>query len=145
MARKNSSVLEDLMGIAAQLPWKVGVAIAVVAYVILHYFATKTPLTTNPAELKAIGKTLGDSMVHGIWTTLASVLQYVVPLALLLGSCASFIRQRRQVDATGSGTDGPACPKCGSSMVKRTAKSGSNSGNSFWGCSNFPGCRGIRN
>jgi len=145
MARKNTSVLEDLMGIAAHLPWKAGVVMAVAAYLVLHHFATKAPLTTNPAELKAMGKTLGDSMVHGIGTTLAVVLQYVVPLALLLGAGASFTRQRRQVDATVSGTDAPACPKCGSSMVMRTAKSGSNAGNSFWGCSNFPGCRGIRN
>ena len=35
----------------------------------------------------------------------------------------------------------PLCPKCGSPMVLRTAKS---SGNSFWGCSAFPQCRGIR-
>lgn len=145
MARKNASVLEDIMGIAAHLPWKAGVVMAVVAYLILHYFATKAPLTTNPAELKAMGKTLGDGMVNGIGTALASVLQYVVPLSLLLGAGVSFTRRRRQVDATASGTDCPVCPKCGSSMVKRTAKSGSNAGNSFWGCSNFPGCRGIRN
>lgn len=38
----------------------------------------------------------------------------------------------------------PACPKCGSEMVLRTAKRGSNKGETFWGCSNYPGCRGIR-
>jgi restriction system protein len=37
------------------------------------------------------------------------------------------------------------CPTCGASMVKRTAKRGSNAGNSFWGCSNYPTCRGVRN
>ncbi len=35
------------------------------------------------------------------------------------------------------------CPKCGSTMVKRTAKQGANVGQMFWGCSNFPRCRGI--
>ncbi len=35
------------------------------------------------------------------------------------------------------------CPKCGSSMVLRTAKRGSNAGNDFWGCSKYPKCRGI--
>jgi restriction system protein len=78
MARKNTSVLEDLMGISAHLPWKAGIVLAVIAYFVLHYFATKAPLTTNPAELKAMGKTLGDGMAQGIWTMLASVLQYVV-------------------------------------------------------------------
>lgn len=38
----------------------------------------------------------------------------------------------------------PACPVCQSAMVKRTAKRGANSGNEFWGCSQYPGCKGIR-
>lgn len=37
----------------------------------------------------------------------------------------------------------PLCPKCGSTMVLRTAKSGANRGGEFWGCSTFPRCRGI--
>lgn len=32
----------------------------------------------------------------------------------------------------------PNCPKCGSPMILRTAKSGANQGEQFWGCSNFP-------
>ncbi len=39
----------------------------------------------------------------------------------------------------------PACQLCGSPMVRRTAKRGPNSGNTFWGCVRFPDCRGIRN
>jgi len=38
-----------------------------------------------------------------------------------------------------------ACPKCGSSMVLREARKGQNIGKKFWGCSNFPKCRGIAN
>ena len=34
------------------------------------------------------------------------------------------------------------CPKCGAPMVLRTAKKGANAGNEFWGCSQFPKCRG---
>jgi restriction system protein len=37
----------------------------------------------------------------------------------------------------------PSCPKCGSVMVKRTAKQGANTGKAFWGCTNFPQCRGT--
>ena len=37
------------------------------------------------------------------------------------------------------------CPKCGSSMVLREAKKGGNINKKFWGCSNFPKCRGIVN
>jgi predicted RNA-binding Zn-ribbon protein involved in translation (DUF1610 family) len=38
---------------------------------------------------------------------------------------------------------GPACPKCGSKMILRIAKSGANAGGQFWGCSNFPRCRSV--
>lgn len=37
----------------------------------------------------------------------------------------------------------PPCPQCGATMVQRTAKSGANAGKPFWGCPNFPQCRGI--
>lgn len=37
----------------------------------------------------------------------------------------------------------PLCPICSSKMIKRTAKKGKNAGNSFWGCSQFPNCRGV--
>jgi len=39
----------------------------------------------------------------------------------------------------------PQCPKCGREMVLRTVKSWANQGKQFWGCSNFPQCRGIIN
>jgi hypothetical protein len=37
------------------------------------------------------------------------------------------------------------CPQCGSPMVQRRARRGRRSGSTFWGCSRFPRCRGIRN
>ena len=37
----------------------------------------------------------------------------------------------------------PMCKKCGSTMILREAKKGKNTGNQFWGCSNFPKCREI--
>ena len=39
--------------------------------------------------------------------------------------------------------DTPGCPQCKKAMVKRTAKKGNNIGTEFWGCSDFPKCRGI--
>jgi restriction system protein len=38
----------------------------------------------------------------------------------------------------------PACPLCGKPMVQRIARRGSNAGNSFWGCSTYPACKGTR-
>lgn len=40
----------------------------------------------------------------------------------------------------------PKCPRCGSDMILRRAKTGQHAGREFWGCSTFAttGCRGIR-
>ena len=39
----------------------------------------------------------------------------------------------------------PACPKCGQPMALRTVKkAGPHYGNQFWGCPDFPHCRGVR-
>ncbi len=37
------------------------------------------------------------------------------------------------------------CPRCGGPMVKRLAARGKNAGRYFYGCANFPKCRGIIN
>ena len=37
----------------------------------------------------------------------------------------------------------PSCPICSSEMVLRTARRGSNAGNQFWGCSQYPQCKGT--
>lgn len=38
----------------------------------------------------------------------------------------------------------PTCPKCSASMVKRAIKTGSKAGETFWSCSKFPTCSGVR-
>ena len=38
----------------------------------------------------------------------------------------------------------PLCPSCSKPMVRRTAKKGGAAGSSFWGCVDFPACRGTR-
>ncbi len=39
----------------------------------------------------------------------------------------------------------PVCPRCGNSMIMRTARRGANAGGQFWGCSAYPKCTGIVN
>jgi len=36
------------------------------------------------------------------------------------------------------------CPICHSQMIKRKARLGSLAGQEFWGCPNYPDCRGTR-
>lgn len=38
----------------------------------------------------------------------------------------------------------PQCPDCAKPMRRRTARRGPNAGNEFWGCSDYPGCKGTR-
>ena len=38
----------------------------------------------------------------------------------------------------------PTCPSCNTPMVLREARRGSFAGQKFWGCTNYPKCRGIR-
>ncbi len=37
----------------------------------------------------------------------------------------------------------PACPQCAGLMSLRTAKTGANAGQSFWGCTLYPSCKGT--
>lgn len=37
----------------------------------------------------------------------------------------------------------PNCPRCGSTMILRTARKGAHAGGQFWGCSRYPQCKGI--
>ncbi len=39
----------------------------------------------------------------------------------------------------------PSCPICSNYMTKRVAKKGKYIGKEFWGCSNYPKCKGIIN
>ena len=54
-------------------------------------------------------------------------------------------RAKSQAIGDGPDSDAPRCPVCGSTMVLRTAKRGARAGKKFWGCSEYPYCRGIIN
>jgi len=282
MARKRKqSSFEDLIDIAAMLPWWVGVLLALIAYFVLHHYATvEVAQSTSVAQL-------GANVTHQLGKALAMAGQYLLPFAFVIGAGISaygkhkratlftdvqggispsvlngmswqefemlvgeaFRRKGYMVSETGGGgadggvdlvlrkdgekflvqckqwkaykvgvttirelygvmaaggaaggfvvtsgvftqeaksfadgrnidlidgseltamikktqqqslvpaatkqpspqispavTDNQICPKCGSTMVKRTAKHGANVGQMFWGCANFPQCREI--
>ncbi|HFU74991.1 MAG TPA: NERD domain-containing protein, partial [Arcobacter sp.] len=41
-------------------------------------------------------------------------------------------------------SDNTICPKCGSGLTIRTAKRGAKAGKNFYGCTNFPKCKYMR-
>jgi restriction system protein len=56
------------------------------------------------------------------------------------GQSAAPVAARREAGVK-SIPKSPRCPTCGTAMVMRTAKKGSNVGRSFWGCAQYPKCR----
>ena len=89
MARNSkTSLIEGLIELASLLPWKAGVAIAGVAYFGLHYVATM------PNAAPAVLNEMGAYMSRQIYVTLASFMQYIVPIAFLIGAGISAYKGR---------------------------------------------------
>ena len=148
--RRKGSFFEDLIGVAAALPWWAGMLLALISYFFLHNIATAPQV--NTANL--VPGQLGSFAVGQLKRTLALFGQYILPFAFSLGAILSFIRNKKDKNEKSTYSsyskpnateNSPSCPNCGSSMVKRTAKKGVNAGRYFWGCSSFPNCYGKRN
>lgn len=161
MARRNrTSVFEDIIHLIAKLPWWAGLLIALISYLGLHNIASK-PI---PTPLLGI-QHMGDMVASQMWHTFAMFLQYIIPICSLIGAGVSAYfkttnktsskdiketpprktySQKSVVNNSPESQSTPECPQCGSVMVKRTAKKGSNAGESFWGCTGYPKCKGTR-
>lgn len=50
--------------------------------------------------------------------------------------------ETRKEQATALGA--PDCPVCGKPMLKRMQRKGQMQGREFWGCSDYPRCKGLR-
>lgn len=51
---------------------------------------------------------------------------------------------RVRVEARAQKEAAPACPDCGHPMTRRKARTGANAGKTFWGCTGYPDCKGLR-
>lgn len=63
------------------------------------------------------------------------------PITLLDGNELLSLIHDVQTDPKVETTTQTSCPRCGSELVERQAKRGTNAGNIFLGCSGFPKCR----
>ncbi len=72
---------------------------------------------------------------------------YAAKYRELSESAALEASQGMGVSSGGAASDEQAimCPRCGAPMVLRTARQGARAGKQFYGCSNYPRCRGIVN
>jgi restriction system protein len=90
MSKKKQSLFEDIIHIAAKLPWQVSLVLACVAYFGFHHAAmSPAPVQTGTANIGAV-------LTSGLLRTAGSVLQYVIPLAFALGALISILKRRKQ-------------------------------------------------
>jgi restriction system protein len=86
--RKKSGLADAVVDITALLPWWVGVALAVLSYLLLHSIAIRPVGTLEPGQL-------GGFAVKAIWRGLATAGQYVLPFFCLFGAGISAYKRHR--------------------------------------------------
>lgn len=102
--------------------------------------------------LTAEGANRGILVSSGNYTRDAQSFKVGKPLTLIDGpALAQLVRGVQPTVPTAASAprvphvqDSAACPRCGSQMLLRTAKRGANVGSSFYGCTRYPACKGIR-
>lgn len=110
----------------------------------------------NVKEVRELyGIMAAEKVRHGIYITTSSFTKDAQEFGnnkrLLLINGDEFIQNIIELDdegktrldkvARGSGYNIPTCPNCNVKMIKRVSQKGSNKGNEFWGCSNYPRCK----
>ncbi|MSP97360.1 MAG: NERD domain-containing protein [Betaproteobacteria bacterium] len=85
------------------------------------YIKSHTAALFSEQEVHEIAAALKDGMLLKRWATRR---QHVASL-----------KERFSISTT--------CPRCGSPLVLRTAKSGANAGSKFFGCTKYPACRYV--
>lgn len=148
MARRNkSSPLEDIIVIIAKLPWWIGAVLALISYLWLHQVASQ------PVEAPTDIKQMGSSFAGQVWHTFAFFLQFIIPIACLIGAGISAYQKyvggnssnnQRASGWSSQTISAPDCPQCGATMVARRTNKWNRAGETFWGCSSYPKCRGTR-
>jgi len=88
---KQSGLLDDLFEIASSLPWWLDAAIAGGSLIALRHVAEATSTAAGTQSVDA-GRLLSTT----IWSTLAMVGQFIVPLVFLLGAVASIHGRARR-------------------------------------------------
>ncbi len=91
-------------------------------------------------------------MTHGAATHIKSYRQVLIPQTDIQGitqklrgakSTQSYFSHLHSLTERHESTT--VCPKCGGTLVERTARKGPNEGRTFLGCQKFPSCRYVKN
>jgi len=143
MSRRNNALLEILAEAAASMPIWVSVSLAIVLYMTFGLFY----LAESPEDVSVF------ALKSTFFVQLMALMKMILPLALMIGAAARLFRlinerasnNRRSPRPSQSAENrSPPCPSCGAPMKSRTARRGKIKAQVFWGCSNYPKCRGTR-
>ncbi len=88
---KRGRFAEDLMALASQLPWRLGVGLALFSFLFSHWVAGAFQNPATAMELADLGSAAIQSGIH----TVASIAQFILPIIFLFGAAASFIKRAR--------------------------------------------------
>lgn len=99
--------------------------------------------------MAAEGATGGFVVTSGVFTNDARAFAVGRNIELVDGEALhALIRETRPATALNNARTPdsrvPECPVCQNAMTKRTAKRGMSAGNEFWGCTQYPACKGTR-
>jgi restriction system protein len=93
MPRRRASAFDDLLTIASKLPWKVGVGLAFVSYLVLHLVVLGS---AKPAA-DTMTANLGNVVFRGFIHVFALFTQYIVPVGFLIGAAVSYLKRRQLI------------------------------------------------
>lgn len=98
--KKRNTALDDMVGVASRLPWWLGIALALMSYVVLSWVAGK-PAAVQGATPGHVSNLVIATMIR----TSAEIGQYLLPVIFLTGAFISLLRtkknQRLMTAATG--------------------------------------------
>lgn len=101
--RRKTTPFEDLIHLASLLPWWLALALAPLAWLLLHGYASRPPVLPSDPRLMA------EVMTGSVFRALAALGQYLLPLALVGGAGASLLGRwrRRRLLATAAAARQP--------------------------------------
>lgn len=116
---------------------------------IIRYIKDKTTPVLTQADVTQVVDTIQQGRLAANWQTHR---QHVAQLKARHGAFAQPVPASEPTrpppstpptTAQANRVEVPICPRCGNTMVLRTANRGENKGNQFWGCHGYPQCRHI--
>ena len=101
---RQAGAFSDLLDVASKLPWKVSLGVAAISLLGFHLLAAAfaaTPTVTTVADM-------GGVVIHQGIHVFASIFQYVIPMAFVIGASVSYLKRSRSIELFENARSSPA-------------------------------------